>query len=225
MNLTNLQDNIPTYFSCFIVYGLINNILYKLIEYYYKTKYKEHRLKYISKNISKSLILFYICIYGSTNICKALIYDDWNNNFIYYLGILYSSHDILSLFMFNNILSSTTKLHHKSVLILSLANLFVDYSKPTIWRGLVAYAYYSALAFYVNTFLGIRFLIKKEKTFLISKLAFLTYLASCTINWLYQIYYFYNFYTVNYVHTIIYISLASMLLNDDIVLLKFLLKY
>ena len=56
--------------------------------------------------------------------------------------------------MFNNILSSTTKLHHKSVLILSLANLFVDYSKPTIWRWLVAYAYYSALAFYVNTFLG-----------------------------------------------------------------------
>ena len=153
---------ILSYLKCFFVYNLSNNAVYTLVKGL-NFNYDEERLNYISKNISKSLILIYICIYGYKKVIDALCYNVWDNDFIYQLGILYSSHDILSLFNYYNILSSTTKLHHFSVLILSIANLNIDYTKGTIWRGLIAYAFFSALAFYVNTFLGARFLIKKKK--------------------------------------------------------------
>ena len=215
---------IMSYLKCFFVYNLSNRFVYNIVKHM-NYEYEEDRLNYISKNISKSLILIYICIYGYSKVFDALYHNIWDNEFIYNLGILYSSHDILSLFNYYNILSSTTKLHHFSVLILSIANLNIDYTKNTIWRGLVAYAFYSALAFYVNTFLGSRFLINRKRTYIISKAAYFVYLLSCFINWLYQIYYFYNFYTINYYHTLIYTFLASMLVNDDIILLKFLYDY
>ena len=213
-----------SYIKCFFVYNLSNKAIYYLVKQF-NYNYNEDRFNYISKNISKSLILLYICIYGYRKVFDSLYYNIWDNEFIYNLGILYSSHDILSLFNYYNILSSTTKLHHFSVLILSYANLNIDYTQDTIWRGLVAYAFYSALAFYVNTFLGSRFLIARKRTYIISKLAFLVYLFSCFANWSYQLFYFYNFYAINYSHTIIYLLLASMLVNDDIILLKFLYDY
>jgi hypothetical protein len=215
---------ILSYLKCFFVYNLSNNAVYSLVKRL-NFNYDEERLNYISKNISKSLILIYICFYGYKKVFDALYNNVWDNEFIYQLGILYSSHDILSLFNYYNILSSTTKLHHYSVLILSIANLNIDYTKDTIWRGLIAYAFFSALAFYVNTFLGSRFLIKRKSTYLISKAAFIVYLISCAANWSYQVYYFYNFYNINYYHTFIYSFLASMLVNDDIILLKFLYDY
>jgi hypothetical protein len=222
--MDSFELHLFSYFKCFFIYNLCNNLVFTLIKNM-NYNYDQDRLNYISKNISKSLILIYICIFGYNQVLDALFYNIWDNAFIYQLGILYSSHDILSLFKYYNILSFTTKLHHYSVLILSIANLNIDYTQKTIWRGLIAYAFYSALAFYVNTFLGIRFLIKRDKTYFISKLAFIVYLFSCFINWSFQIYYFYSFYNISYLQTLFFLFLSSFLINDDIVLLKFLYDY
>ena len=213
-----------SYIKCFIAYNLCNNLILRYVSSL-NYDYNEDRLNYISKNIGKSLILIYICAFGYRKVLDALFYGIWDNEFIYQLGILYSSHDILSLFKYYHILSNTTKLHHLSVLILSYANLNNDYTKPTIWKGLIAYAFFSALAFYVNTFLGIRFLIRRSNTIIISKIAFLVYLTSCVFNWCFQIYYFYSYFNINISHTLIYLFLSSMLINDDIILLKFLYYY
>ena len=52
-----------SYIKCFIAYDLCNNLILRCINSL-NYNYNEDRLNYISKNISKSLILIYICILG-----------------------------------------------------------------------------------------------------------------------------------------------------------------
>lgn len=218
-------SNLIIYIKCFIVYNILNELTKYVIKKINNSKYNDDRNNYISKNISKSLILFYLCKIAFFPIVDCIIYDNWNNDTIYLIGILYSSHDILSLIRYYRILPKTTKIHHISVLILSILNLFNDYKIPSVWRGLVSYAFFSALAFYVNTFLGMRFLISRNKLYIYSKLAYFIYGFTCLLNWSYQIYIIYNFYNISYIQTLIFMNLIGMLVYDDIILLKFLKNY
>jgi hypothetical protein len=191
---------------------LLNNLFYIFLEKRYISIYNRDRLRYITKNIVKSIILFIIFFY-------SIIVNKWSNENIYNYGIIYASHDILSLIMYNDILSKTTKLHHLAVLVLSILNLYNTYEIYNVWHGLVLYCLLSASTFYINFFLGARFLLNRNLSSIISKKLFFCYLITCIINWLYQtynIYYFFNTY---------YLSLILFIVYDDIVLLRFLYTY
>ena len=200
------------YFLNIFIFFIFNNLFYKVLEKYYKNIYNKNKLKYITKNIVKSIILFILFTY-------SIFVNNWSNDNIYNYGIIYASHDILSLIMFNEILSFTTKLHHFTVLILSILNLFNNYEIYNVWHGLVLYCFLSASTFYINLFLGLRFLINKRSSIIISKKIYKFYLITCLINWLYQIYNFYLFFNIYYLFLILFI------VYDDIILLKFLYKY
>lgn len=215
------------YLSNFIInifkYVIYNLSLFYLLNWKYSF-YDKNKLKYISKNIIKSFILFFLT-FNFNILIDGLYYNKWDNELIHKLGLSYACHDILSLVMYFNILKTPTKIHHFSVLILSIINLYVDYSKPNIWRGLVVYSFLSCLAFYVNLFLGCRFLINKNKYNIFSKLAFIIYLLTCIINWVLQCYIFINNYKINLLSSIIYVILIYLIIYDDIMLLKFLYNY
>ena len=121
--------------------------------------------------------------------------------------------------MYYDILSITTILHHTAVLVLSILNLFNNYEIFNIWHGLVLYCFLSASTFYINLFLGLRFIINRNSSIIISKKIFKFYLITCLINWIYQIYNIYLFFNIYYVFLILFI------VYDDIILLKFLYHY
>ena len=119
-----------------------------------------------------------------------------------------------------------------------------------IERGLFMYGIFSAYAFLVNFFLGARYLFDKEDTTLattptfkqkmyrfIKKSSLLTYVLSCTVNWLWQLKYF--IYLIGYKYSLerlsrytiidtgllsFYIIMIYSWINDDIVLMKYLSK-
>ena len=200
------------YFFYITNFYLLNNLFYIFLEKRYISIYNRDRLRYITKNIVKSIILFTIFFY-------SIIVNKWSNENIYNYGIIYASHDILSLIMYNDILSKTTKLHHLAVLVLSILNLYNTYEIYNVWHGLVLYCLLSASTFYINFFLGARFLFDRNLSSIISKKLFFCYLITCIINWLYQIYNIYYFFNTYY------LSLILFIVYDDIVLLRFLYTY
>lgn len=202
---------IKFFFYIFIFY-VMNSLFYIFLESKYINVYNKDRLRYIAKNIVKSIILFILFLY-------TIIVNNWSNENIYNYGIIYASHDILSLIMYHDILSITTKLHHSAVLVLSILNLYNNYEIYNVWHGLVLYCLLSASTFYINLFLGLRFLINRTLSTIISKKLFFCYLITCFINWLYQIYNIYYFFNIYY------LSLILFIVYDDIVLLKFLYNY
>jgi hypothetical protein len=202
---------IKFFFYIFIFY-VMNSLFYIFLESKYINVYNKDRLRYIAKNIVKSIILFILFLY-------TIIVNNWSNENIYNYGITYASHDILSLIMYHDILSITTKLHHSAVLVLSILNLYNNYEIYNVWHGLVLYCLLSASTFYINLFLGLRFLINRTLSTIISKKLFFCYLITCFINWLYQIYNIYYFFNIYY------FSLILFIVYDDIVLLKFLYNY
>jgi hypothetical protein len=200
------------YFLNIIIFYIFNTLFYKYLEKRFKNIYNKNRLRYITKNIVKSIILFVLFFY-------TIFVNNWSNENIYNYGIIYASHDILSLIMFYDILSITTILHHLAVLILSTLNLYNNYEILNVWHGLVFYCLLSASTFYINLFLGLRFLINRRSSIIISKKIFLYYLVTCLINWLYQLYNIYFFFNIYYLFLILFI------VYDDIILLKFLYSY
>ena len=200
------------YFFYITNFYLLNNLFYIFLEKRYISIYNRDRLRYITKNIVKSIILFTIFFY-------SIIVNKWSNENIYNYRIIYASHDILSLIMYNDILSKTTKLHHLAVLVLSILNLYNTYEIYNVWHGLVLYCLLSASTFYINFFLGARFLFDRNLSSIISKKLFFCYLITCIINWLYQIYNIYYFFNTYY------LSLILFIVYDDIVLLRFLYTY
>ena len=89
----------------------------------------------------------------------------------------------------------------------------------------ISFIYYgllSSFSFLVNTFLGMRFLVKftkKQQKFII-----INYILICLFNWTWQIYYLLNINEI-YIYKFILILLLYFWINDDIVLLKFLKNY
>lgn len=200
------------FFFYILIFYVMNSLFYIFLESKYINIYNIDRLRYIAKNIVKSIILFILFLY-------TIIINNWSNESIYNYGIIYASHDILSLIMYRDILSITTKLHHLAVLVLSILNLYNNYEIYNVWHGLVLYCLLSASTFYINLFLGARFLINRTLSTIISKKMFFCYLTTCFINWLYQIYNMYYFFNIYY------LSLIVFIVYDDIVLLKFLYNY
>ncbi len=214
------------FFLCLIIYYTLNKITQSIIFYYYSNlNVSKDRKFYISKNISKSIVLFILSCSAYRTVQNAIKYDVWNNGHIYIIGTIYASHDILSLMLAFRKLPFTTKLHHLSVLFLAYKNLYIDYTQETIWRGLVVYAYLSALSFYVNTFLGLRFLLPRYKVWFLAKISFILYLSLCFFNWMYQLFVLYYYNTNTLFENFLFCSLIGLVVYDDIVLLKYLYNF
>ena len=178
---------------------------------------------YVIKNISKSIGLSLLILYGYKKFDNSFYNDIWDSYSYHRIGFMYASCDILSLLIVRK-LPLSTKIHHITVLIFSFINSGIDYQIDTYWRGLIVYTMFSCFSYLVNAYLGIRMIYKNEITKLTCKIALYVYLYGCIINWLYQLFIIYKWLLRLSPGIILYSGMIGMVVYDDIILIKFLIK-
>jgi hypothetical protein len=223
-------------FSVTTIYSLLYNPIEEILN---KNSifihYKKDRKNYIIKNLIKSVSMFVIFIhflYIIFNIDNPF----FNNSIIRNYGALYVGNDIGGLIMVKN-LPNSTKLHHIISLILFMVVSYFDVNKHDFVNMITIYTIFSFIPFCVNSYLALRFFVKKnsnnKQQIRINKLVDLNriiakniYLTTCFINWSIHIYYYslklYN-YKLRFID-ILYMLFLIPIINDDIILLKWLNK-
>lgn len=178
-----------------------------------------HKKSYVVINLVKS---FYLCLL--VVICfVGLLYDSFNNiDFKIYVGGLYAFTDIIGLIVVEK-MQRNTIIHHILVQILYGMCFYYsfDIGNPLI-RGIAAYTIFSAMAFSVNTFLALRVFINNDNIEKLANIIGRQYIIICCLNWSYQLYVLTE---LDYVITLIYASMLSLIIYDDLVLIDYLLKY
>ena len=179
---------------------------------------------YIVSNISKAIILTYLVIYVSP-LVKTIILDDWPDIFWKNISMLYASTDFVSLLLVSRNKLSTI-IHHICTTTSCLLFVTIGHTDNYLWKALMLYGIFSALACGANAFLGLRFLTNKDS---ISMLIFnyiiaVTYLVCCIFNWSIQAYYLIYYVPLSII-SIIYMICVYFFVRDDILLIKFQLMY
>lgn len=142
-----------------------------------------NKQKYIASNFLKSVMLAGITPAAGYVMYDGMVNDNWNNNLIRNLGILYSIPDTVSLFVVKK-MDLTTKVHHSVVCLFNIVSIRNDYTQENVVRCMLVYACFSAFAFIVNFNLAVRFLHENKKIEnMLSRAAFLIYSSCCFLNW------------------------------------------
>jgi len=225
-----MYSNLSTYFAtlAFLVYlhqyvYIIGDIL--LFKFYITDdiiadKFTLYKRKYIIKNLWKSSMLALIMISATISFIDGFFHNTWSNLTFFVWGTYYVSLDLSGLVYVRG-LPITTKVHHVVVCILGTLNAIADYNIPGYYRSILIYTYFSIVPFIVNFYLGYRYLETNEtRRKLISKLSYYIYSFSLFTNILCQILFFY--FEVFSFSIIFYIAMFSMIMNDDIKLIRFL---
>lgn len=210
--------------GCLVFFA--NPLVYAFFYYLLTTKNELFRelshakKRYVVKNLSKSVFLFFLSFCCLPYIIGALQTGHWPNNAFRKLGSVYCATDIAGLCFVPN-LSTTTKLHHMVVTFCAFANILVDYQQPGIHRAMIFLAYFSMVPYLVNTLLGMRPLGFPEVKKKLAKLASVIYSLSILCNCVYQ--HYYVFFSSDYlILRCVYMLLYWVIFYDDLILLNYL---
>lgn len=170
---------------------------------------------YVVKNVIKGIYLALLSLIGGILVIPGVFYNEFDNNTIRILASMYVSNDFIGLYKVSN-LPTSTRLHHATTLIFLLVSWSIDFQTNNVGQLILLYTYFSALAFPVNLYLGLRLCYPVEWLKHISKYI---YLWVCVLNWGIQYYWY-----IPSSGTYIYFCLLLAIVFDDIVLLKWLWK-
>ena len=164
---------------------------------------------------------------------KIMVFNGYNNFFnnriIRNYGAIYVGNDLGGLIMVKN-LPRSTKFHHVvSVMLYGIVSYY-DVEEYDIVKMIAVYTIFSFIPYSVNCFLAMRFFITKENKELnyyidINRIVVkYTYLFTCMCNWIIHLHFLYEKITLNQltIYHIIYFTFLIPIVNDDIVLLKWL---
>ena len=179
--------------------------------------------KYRTVNLIKSITLGIISI--------PIIYFSINydyNDYIYiigFMGSIYSATDLSSMF-FNKDIHNSTLIHHLLVQILYYYAVYFEWKYNTLAFSIYVYSVFSMFSYLVNGRLAIRNMnINKTTENIINDVSLLIYFICCFCNWSFQLYYLLFVPIVEPLYIkFIYSSLISMIMYDDIFLIKYLYK-
>jgi hypothetical protein len=149
-------------------------------------------------------------------------------------------HSVVAMLAVINSLGKKAQLTSSNPVCLTkcLMHKLVDYENGfTVWKGMIVYAYLSMLTGIVNYYLAYR-LISTDNGFKhnIAKVACYVYGASLIVNWTYQVHVliFFMYYAIvngisnmaisNLIGLPLYFGLLYFIIDDDVILMKFLLK-
>ena len=177
----------------------------------------EIKKHYVVKNLLKAV---YLCILSVIGLPIVLLsfWGSFPNTVIKILAGLYCSNDIIGLYKVKQ-LPTSTRLHHSVTTLFLLASYAVDFETNRVAQMLFYYTFFSACAFPVNAFLGLRFCFDKDEIEDYERVAKFVYPTTCFINWIVQ---FYMVGTTFY--DVAYCVLLVFIIYDDIILLKWLWK-
>ena len=216
------------YFYMLAIYSTIT--IYNVYDFYLNlmySKYKSYnneKKQYIIKNTMKSGALYGLSIISPPLIYSLIINDNYYNyNLIIQIGaIIYTINDTVALYKVKN-LSNSTKYHHIITTLFGIISIFTDFYTNNVAKLLFLYCISACFTYNVNLFMGMRFLLPKKDLIALQKKCLYSYTISCALNWGYHIYYlFTNNYTTS---LIIYYLLISVLIYDDVKLIKWLYIY
>ena len=195
-----------------------------------------HKKWYVVANLSKAFLLG----------VQALSFRYWWAVYITYIKlgrhvyrlelkrctVLYIVTDVVALYMVPKLPRSTI-LHHVATLLMGMVVWTVDITRPN-WDGtlgivvmIIIYGQCSTMAFLVNAYLAWRVVCPKAAWLkVVSFLALISYLLCCTVNWSLHLVWLYTC-IVNLdisILTIIYLIGLGFIVNDDIKLIRWLIK-
>jgi len=207
----------------YISYPTVHLLLNSLYSPYQEITPK-HKQQYFISNIIKGTVLGY-CSYNAITILYNFTNGSWDLENIKYLGAIYASTDMVSMFKVEK-MQTNTIVHHILVQILFLLSLFIfNFDVNTLSLGIVIYAIFSTLAFSVNLYLALRLTIENDKIIkLLATISGIIYQCCCIINWLFQIYFLFTRCDINVIFRMIYLAVLGLIIFDDLVLIKFLIK-
>jgi len=175
----------------------------------------ENRQFYVVKNITKGVYLAFLVLFGFFFILLPIMKNEYDNQIIRIFASLYVSNDFIGLYRVAN-LPTTTRLHHTASIIFLITAWSIDFQTSAVGQMLLLYTYFSAIAFPVNLYLGLRLCYDVKWLRTVAKYI---YTISCALNWYIQ----YMWFTMDS-SVFVYIALLSVIVVDDVVLLKWLYK-
>lgn len=175
---------------------------------------KQH---YVVKNLMKAVYLCVLVVIG-TPVFIMSFWGSFPNTIIKILAGLYCSNDIVGLYKVKE-LPTSTRLHHSVTTLFLIGTYAVDFETNRVAQMLFYYTFFSACAFPVNAYLGLRYCFASEDIVAYQRLAKYVYPSICILNWLLQ------FYMVgSTLYDAAYVMLLLFIVYDDVVLLKWLWK-
>eukprot|EP01006_Ploeotia_vitrea_P034039 TRINITY_DN65692_c0_g5_i1.p2 TRINITY_DN65692_c0_g5~~TRINITY_DN65692_c0_g5_i1.p2 ORF type:complete len:337 (+),score=40.69 TRINITY_DN65692_c0_g5_i1:38-1012(+) len=180
---------------------------------------------YVLSNLIKSAVLLAYTGPAAMMLYSTIVLDQWPTERIRIMGTLYAIPDFVSLFMVRRMMWSTI-IHHIVVCVFNMISLYNDYGSENICRNIMVYAVFSTFAYLVNLLLASRWMnISRNTSIFLSLLAFVIYASCCAMNWSWQAWYlnrlFWNF---HHFSIYLFVAMMFMIVWDDIILLKWLLK-
>ncbi len=198
--------------SCLLVYKS-----YDVVDHYLNyLPYYEKRKLYVQKNVVKSC---YLALLSLAATVYFAVYP-WDNATLRLLAACYVSNDVVGLYMVR--LPTSTKIHHATSGLFLLMTYMVDFETSKAAQLLVYYTYFSALAFPVNLYLGLRLCFELHPDWLVEFRNFCKwwYLALCATNWAVQAY----LTSALSLEVGVYTTMILLIVMDDVVLLKWLFQ-
>ena len=210
------------------LYMFLNFCLRNVDEY---CKHDYNKRCYIVKNIIKSFMLFLMTIFTINRIFIPALGDNWNNTDAHIFSSIYVSNDIIGLLVIPK-LPPSTKFHHIVTTLLLFYSYTIDFREENVGRWMFIYTMMSTFSFLVNLYLALRYLTTSNPSYrnnfinYIRISAYYIYLFCCFINWAIHIGLLSNkiFKLTLKIPYIVYCLLLIPIINDDIILLKW-LKY
>ena len=192
-----------------------------------------HKKWYVMANLSKAFFLAAIALNTSyLRELQRMFTDNFGSILLKRTLTLYMVTDIVALFLVPKLPTSTV-IHHVVTFLLgvvsSLTNLQIKGYKGVLSLAKMAsvYGMISCISFMVNAYLALRVVYPKSKAIkVLCFISLLSYLVCCAVNWTYQIHWFVTVLTTGEfsLYAAIYILLLIFIVNDDIVLIKWLLR-
>ncbi len=179
---------------------------------------------YVLMNLIKSGALLSYTPMAMTLLYETLWKNEWNSNKIRIMGTLYCIPDFVSLFIVSK-MAVSTRVHHVVVCVFNIVSVYNDYTQVNVIRAIMVYAVFSTFAYLVNLLLASRFLPTTYSVrTMLSVGAVTVYAACCVINWAWQAWFLSSIIKTQPVSVVIYLCFLSMLISDDIILMRWLGK-
>jgi len=209
-----------------LAYRILNTVL-PILNPSYNMISPPHKKIYVCSNVLKSLMFFYFTTDALYLLYSICILDTWDVERVQLLGLMYTGLDTISLLKIPK-MQLNTKIHHISVMVLHAYCMYHNYEVGEMLKIIIVYAIWSANAYCVNLYLGLRVFIREKNLYLhyLCCFALFTYIGCCIMNWSYQTYAITN---MMYNGTFplggyIYVLTMFFIIYDDFVLMFYLYK-
>ncbi len=194
-----------------------------------------HKKWYVVANMTKT---FYLAVLTFSHrywigAFNALVHDAFQRTELKRCGIIYITADTVALYMVSKLPRSTI-LHHIATNSLCLLIAGTNMSTKG-WDGILGvskmsllYGLFGSVAFSVNAYLGLRVVYPNSQKLIpwLVKLSLWTYVATCAGNWSIHLLWFVGLvYNLEFsIYAALYLVAIAAMVNDDIVLIKWLVR-